>query len=113
MFLVPVDEVEVKDTWHVDGMAATGSRDIVARVGSGAVPPRVERPARSVSDATTTYLRRIPVRPFLALTAGIPAIGCARRAVQLFRDSHDRASAVRDDQATSRDDDRRRSDSAT
>src|SRR5262249_33725828 len=29
-FLVPVDEVEVKDTWHVDGMAATGSRDIVA-----------------------------------------------------------------------------------
>ena len=26
----PVDEVEVKDTWHVDGMAATGSRDIVA-----------------------------------------------------------------------------------
>ena len=28
-FLLPVDEVEVKDTWHVDGMAATGSRDIV------------------------------------------------------------------------------------
>ena len=29
-FLVPIDEVEVKDTWYVDGMAATGSRDIVA-----------------------------------------------------------------------------------
>jgi alkylation response protein AidB-like acyl-CoA dehydrogenase len=31
MFLVPIGDVEVKDTWHVDGMAATGSRDIVAR----------------------------------------------------------------------------------
>src|SRR5262245_55499570 len=29
MFLVPVEHVEVKDTWHVDGMAATGSRDII------------------------------------------------------------------------------------
>ena len=36
MFLVPVADVEVKDTWHVDGMVATGSRDIVAR--SVAVP---------------------------------------------------------------------------
>src|SRR5947207_5537695 len=30
MFLVPAGDVEVKDNWHVDGMAATGSRDIVA-----------------------------------------------------------------------------------
>ena len=28
--LVPVGDVEVMDTWHVDGMVATGSRDIVA-----------------------------------------------------------------------------------
>ena len=30
MFLVRTDEIEVKDTWHVDGMSATGSHDIVA-----------------------------------------------------------------------------------
>jgi alkylation response protein AidB-like acyl-CoA dehydrogenase len=84
MFLVPVDEIEVKDTWHVDGMAATGSRDIVARA--------VQVPLRHVSSVglgsprvENDYLRRIPVMPFLALTAGIPAIGCARRAVELFR----------------------------
>jgi alkylation response protein AidB-like acyl-CoA dehydrogenase len=84
MFLVPVDEVEVKDTWHVDGMVATGSHDIVAR--SVKVPfRRVSSVALGVSDPTAGYLRRIPVLPFLALTAGIPAIGCARRSVQLFR----------------------------
>jgi alkylation response protein AidB-like acyl-CoA dehydrogenase len=84
MFLVPVQEVEVKDTWHVDGMAATGSRDIVAR--SVQVPfLRVSSVALGVSDPTAGYLRRIPVLPFLALTAGIPSIGCARRSVQLFR----------------------------
>jgi alkylation response protein AidB-like acyl-CoA dehydrogenase len=85
MFLVPVDEIEVKDTWHVDGMAATGSRDIVARA--------VQVPFRRVSSVglgasrgeDDDYLSRIPVMPFLALTAGIPAIGCARRAVELFR----------------------------
>jgi alkylation response protein AidB-like acyl-CoA dehydrogenase len=84
MFLVPVDDVEVKDTWHVDGMAATGSRDIVAR--SVQVPfDRVSSVAFDASEPPTDYLKRLPVRPFLALTAAIPAIGCARRAVHLFR----------------------------
>jgi len=32
------------------------------------------------------YLRRIPMMPMLAMTAAIPAVGCARRAVELFRD---------------------------
>jgi 3-hydroxy-9,10-secoandrosta-1,3,5(10)-triene-9,17-dione monooxygenase len=85
MFLAPVEDVEVKDTWHVDGMAATGSHDIVAR--------NVKVPLNRASSVVmgelapaTDYLRRIPVRPFLALTAGIPAVGCARRAVALFRE---------------------------
>ena len=83
MFLVPVGDVEVKDTWHVDGMAATGSRDIVAR---GVVVPleRASSVAMGALEPSSDFLKRIPVRPFLALTAGIPAIGCARRAVALF-----------------------------
>jgi len=83
MFLVPAGEVEVDDTWFVDGMAATGSRDIVASAVK--VPlDRVSSVAMGAQQTPTEYLRRFPVRPFLALTAGIPAIGCARRAVDLF-----------------------------
>jgi alkylation response protein AidB-like acyl-CoA dehydrogenase len=84
MFLVPVDDLEVKDTWHVDGMVATGSHDIVAR--SVAVPlRRVSNVAIGVAESDGGYLQRIPLRPFLSLTAAIPAVGCARRAVTLFR----------------------------
>jgi alkylation response protein AidB-like acyl-CoA dehydrogenase len=85
MFLVRPAAVEVVDAWHVDGMVATGSRDIVAR----AVPvPEThvslrEPPAlRAGRDAP--YLVRIPVLPMLALTAAIPALGAARRSVELF-----------------------------
>src|SRR5262249_2360747 len=84
-FLVPVDEVEVKDTWHVDGMAATGSRDIVAtdvhvpahRV-SQAIPPQL------FSKPGDPYLERIPIPPFLSLTAAMPALGAAQRSLELF-----------------------------
>lgn len=87
MFLVPVDEVEVKDTWHVDGMAATGSRDIIAT--EVAVPEH--RISLAVHPSLTAgpeapYLVRIPVLPMLSLTAALPAVGAARRAVELFGD---------------------------
>jgi len=84
-FLLPVDQVEVKDTWHVDGMSATGSRDILAT--------DVVVPAHHVSLAIPPFLTagpdagflvRIPVPPMLSLTAALPAVGAARRAVELF-----------------------------
>ena len=86
-FIAPIDDVEVKDTWHVDGMAATGSRDIVAT--------EVVIPARRVSLSPPPhiharpgdpYLLRIPIPPFLSLTAGIPAVGVAKRALELFEE---------------------------
>jgi alkylation response protein AidB-like acyl-CoA dehydrogenase len=84
-FLVPVDDVEVKDTWHVDGMAATGSRDIVAtdvvvpaRRVSLAVPPAL------TAGPDAPYLVRLPVIPMLSITAAMPAVGAAQRAVELF-----------------------------
>jgi 3-hydroxy-9,10-secoandrosta-1,3,5(10)-triene-9,17-dione monooxygenase len=85
MFLIPIGEVEVKDTWHVDGMAATGSRDIVAR--SVFVPDlHVSKtpPPTWLLSRDEPYMRRFPMLPFLALTAAIPSIGCARRSVALF-----------------------------
>jgi alkylation response protein AidB-like acyl-CoA dehydrogenase len=84
MFLVPAGDVDVNDTWYVDGMVATGSRDIVAR--SVRVPfSHVSKLPTGRAGPPTEYLRRFPVRPFLALTAGIPAVGCARRSADLFR----------------------------
>lgn len=87
LFLVRPEDVEVHDTWHVDGMVATGSRDILAksvhvpeRRVSLAVPPMVTAGERA------TYLMRLPVLPFLSLTAAIPALGAARRAVSLYRE---------------------------
>jgi alkylation response protein AidB-like acyl-CoA dehydrogenase len=85
MFLLPRDAVEVKDTWHVDGMVATGSHDIVAR----AVPvPEIRvslrEPPGLRAGRDAPYLVHIPVLPMLALTAAIPALGAARRSVELF-----------------------------
>ena len=67
-------------------MVATGSHDIVAnklfvpeRYMSPLVPPVV------TAGANATYLMRLPVPPFLSLTAAIPALGAARRATQLYR----------------------------
>ncbi len=86
-FLLPVDEVEVKDTWHVDGMAATGSRDIV--VTDIVVPERrvsLMPPPHVFAKPGDPYLHRIPIAPFLSLTAAMPAMGAAKRALALFED---------------------------
>ena len=86
-FLLPVDEVEVKDTWHVDGMAATGSRDIV--VTDVVVPERrvsLMPPPHLFAKPGDPYLHRIPIAPFLSLTAALPAMGAAKRALALFED---------------------------
>ena len=82
-----VDEVEVKDTWHVDGMAATGSRDIVAT--DVIVPERrvsLDAAARTCSPgpATRTCIAsRSP--PFLSLTAALPAVGAAQASARAVR----------------------------
>jgi alkylation response protein AidB-like acyl-CoA dehydrogenase len=84
LFLVRPDAVEVRDTWHVDGMIATGSRDIVAR--AVAVPrEHVSVGAMAFGASGGGYLAKLPVAPMLSLTAAIPSVGAARRAVELFR----------------------------
>jgi len=85
-FLACVADVEVKDNWHVDGMAATGSRDIIAtdvfipehRI-SLPVPPAL------TAGPDAPYLHRIPIAPMLSLTAALPAVGAAKRALELFQ----------------------------
>jgi alkylation response protein AidB-like acyl-CoA dehydrogenase len=86
-FFVPVEDVVVEDTWHVDGMAATGSLDIVAT--EVVVPERrvsLAPPPHLLARPGAPYLERLPILPFLSLTAAIPAVGAAIRALELFEE---------------------------
>ncbi len=87
-FLLPREKVKAPDTWHVDGMAATGSHDMV--VEAVYVPSsHVSLPLPSFEHARpigSPSMHRYPIIPFLALTAAIPAVGCAKRALTLFRE---------------------------
>ncbi|KQZ76970.1 hypothetical protein ASE06_04375 [Sphingopyxis sp. Root214] len=89
---LPADEIEVLDTWHVDGMIGTGSNDI--RCEDVFVPEhRVMdmgemrmgcAPGAKIHAHNPVY--RMPMTPFLAITAAIGAVGVARSAVDHFRE---------------------------
>ena len=88
-FALPIGDAKVIDTWHVDGMIGTGSNDIV--VDDVFVP---DHRALNMADMREgrapgallhrNPLYRMPMLPFLAITAAIPAVGNARAAVGHF-----------------------------
>ncbi len=89
MFVVPIKDVEIIDTWRVAGMVATGSNDIA--VNDVFVPSHLMQSATRMrmGDAEggkvrDSYLYRMPMLPVLGLTAAAPAVGAARKVVQLF-----------------------------
>jgi alkylation response protein AidB-like acyl-CoA dehydrogenase len=97
MFLVPMAQVRVIDTWHIAGMVGTGSNDIEV---SDVFVPRHR--VQSISEmrmglcpgaklhGSATYA--MPMMAVLGLTAAAPAVGGAQRAVALFREQlHTRA----------------------
>lgn len=91
-FVIPMRDATVLDTWHVDGLVATGSHDM--RIDDLFVPEHRAITFRLMHDGRSHYgpmihdswLYRIPVNPLLALTSAIPAIGAARGTVKFFRD---------------------------
>lgn len=89
LFALPVGDTKRKDTWHVSGMAATGSHDVV--VEGAFVPTYRTIPFDAFKDGDTPGARehgnplyRTPMPPLLALTAALPALGAARAAVSTF-----------------------------
>lgn len=89
MFIVPIDEVAVIDTWQVDGMVGTGSNDIEAA--DVFVPEHRSQAVSAMAEGRgpgaawhDSHIFRIPMLPFKCITAASPAVGAAKEAVQLF-----------------------------
>jgi alkylation response protein AidB-like acyl-CoA dehydrogenase len=91
-FAMRPSEVVIDDTWYVDGMAGTGSNDIV--IENLVVP---EEQTASVMEISSGHglgaklydgpLYRTPMLPILGLAAAMPALGQAKMAVRRFQES--------------------------
>jgi alkylation response protein AidB-like acyl-CoA dehydrogenase len=88
-FAIPRQEVEVEDTWHVDGMCGTGSHDVVIeecfvpadRSVSMLAMNRGCAPGAAIHDGP---LYRTPMVPLLCATAAMPSLGQARALVREY-----------------------------
>jgi 3-hydroxy-9,10-secoandrosta-1,3,5(10)-triene-9,17-dione monooxygenase len=90
-FALPIEEVKVEDTWHVDGMCATGSNDVVI---DGVFVP-AERSV-SIGEMSTGKapgsklhagaLYHTPMIPILTQAASMPLLGTAKACVRRFRE---------------------------
>jgi len=90
-FALPLSQVQVEDTWYVDGMVGTGSNDVVIddvyipaersvsmlAMGSGHAPG---------SQLHAGPLYRTPMLPILSLAAAMPALGQAKASVRRFHE---------------------------
>ena len=98
-FAVPIGDVQVDDIWHIDGMCGTGSNDVV--VDDVFVPADRVVSMQGLSsgrgpgaDIHTAPLYRTPFLPILLIAATTPAIGAARRCVDIFRQRLDQRVVV-------------------
>lgn len=88
-FILPRDQVEAVDTWHVTGMCGTGSQDI--KIDGAFVPKAAAQPFADLLNATTgiadrfdTPLYRTPLMVVLGIAASTPILGAALMAVEEF-----------------------------
>jgi len=89
MHIVPIEDVEILDTWYVDGMVGTGSNDIA--VNDVFVPTHRHVDLSTVRDGMSpgaqwhdSAVYKMPMLPVLGLTAAAPLVGAAQSAVDLF-----------------------------
>lgn len=91
MYALPISDAKVVDTWQMSGMVGTGSNDIVIEDAFVPACLRQNLTKMRAGDSpgaqyhqTATF--RMPMLPVLGLTAAAPAVGCAKRTVERFRD---------------------------
>lgn len=77
--IVPIDEVEIIDTWHVSGLRGTGSRDMA--LNDVFVPEERMIALTNSKRAVDGPAYRYPPLGFLALTIAPVPLGIARRAI--------------------------------
>jgi len=89
-FILPRADTELVDTWHMAGMCATGSHDF--KINNAFVPAERALPFidmlthnTGIADLYSAPLYRTPMLTILAITAGTPCLGAAKRAVSEFR----------------------------
>lgn len=88
-FALPRQDVQLDDTWHMDGMCGTGSHDVV--IDTMFVPIERTVSIREMVSATAPggrlhggALYATPMAPILSLTAAMPVLGQAKAAVKEF-----------------------------
>ena len=91
MYILPMEDAEVIDTWHMSGMVATGSNDIAVTEKFVGEHLRRNLSAMRAGDSPGANLHqtptfRMPMLPVLGLTAAAPAVGCARRTLERFQE---------------------------
>ena len=89
-FAVPREETEMIDTWHMAGMCATGSNDF--KIDNVLVPKGrtmsfidVLTGQSGIQQRYPAPLYDTPMMMILALTAAIPCLGAAQRAIEEFQ----------------------------
>jgi 3-hydroxy-9,10-secoandrosta-1,3,5(10)-triene-9,17-dione monooxygenase len=101
VFLVPRSDYAIDDNWHVMGLCATGSKDIV--VDDAFVPEyrthsyqdafHLKHPGTAINDAP---LYRLPFGLVFANGIAAPAIGAALGALDAFREQSLKRISLRD-----------------
>jgi indole-3-acetate monooxygenase len=80
--LVPVDEVEILDTWHVSGMRGSGSHDVL--ITDVFVPHQFISQVQRQRPIESGTLYRLPMYSRLAYNKIGVALGVARSAIESF-----------------------------
>jgi len=91
MIALPMSQATVLDTWHVAGLKATGSNDVVVK--DAFVPDYMAVPQELLSmglspgsQINDNPMYKMPFSGFLSLVVSVPVIGAARGAVEIFRE---------------------------
>ena len=84
--MLPVDEVQVLDTWYIDGMSGTGSHDLVYK--DVFVPDHMIVMMDDIRQGNLKHkvpAYRIPFSSFLGLVVAVPPLAAALGEIERFR----------------------------
>jgi alkylation response protein AidB-like acyl-CoA dehydrogenase len=87
--IVPAEEVEILDTWFMDGMSGSGSNDIVFNdvfVPDHHAALDIFRGGAAAQRVHDDPMYKVPLLPFLGMAASIPILGATRSIVDIYRD---------------------------